>query len=137
MVNNNNNDGLVHPVPDSTELIIQRAIKGIQKMIIPYECKEGETPQVAVIQINPAMKRHWESEIKILRDAPRDPDKLKEILKAKQKEYEKATDSEDIERLVPEIEMLKFVLFLVLSESQKQPVLLLFHKVIMRENLIS
>jgi hypothetical protein len=34
-------------------------------------------------------------------------------LKAKQKEYEKAEDSEDIERLIPEIEMLKFVLHLV------------------------
>ena len=112
MVNNNNNDGLVLPVPDSTELIIQRTIKGIQKMIGPYESKEDETSRVAVIQINPAMKRHWESEIKILREAPRDPEKLEEILKAKQKEYEKATDRKDIERLVPEIEMFKFVLFL-------------------------
>jgi hypothetical protein len=33
-------------------------------------------------------------------------------LKEKQKEYEKATESKDLERLVPEIEMLKFVLFL-------------------------
>jgi len=31
----------------------------------------------------------------------------------KQRQYEKAEDSEDVERLVPEIEMLKFVLFLV------------------------
>ena len=65
------------------------------------------------IEISLASKRHWESEIKILRDAPRDEKKLREILKSKQKEYEKATDSEDIERLIPEIEMLKFVLFLV------------------------
>jgi PleD family two-component response regulator len=79
-------------------------------MIRPCECKEDETPQVAVIQINPAMKRHWESEIKVLRDAPRNADKLREILKVKQKEYEKAMDREDIERLVPEIEMLKLVL---------------------------
>jgi hypothetical protein len=53
---------------------------------------EGET----VIQINPAMDRHWESEIKILREAPRDEKKLREILKVKQKEYEKATNREDI-----------------------------------------
>jgi hypothetical protein len=119
MVNNNNNDGLVYPVPDSTELIIQRAIKGIQKMIKPYECKEGEIPRVAVIEVNPAMKQHWESEIKILRDAPRDLHKLGEILKAKQEEYEKAIDSEDIERLVSEIEMLKFVLFLVCRSETK------------------
>jgi hypothetical protein len=43
-----------------------------------------------------------------------------EILKAKQKEYEKATDREDIERLVPEIEMLKFVLFLVCRDDNKK-----------------
>jgi hypothetical protein len=36
-----------------------------------------------------------------------------EILQAKEKEYEKAQDSEDIERLVIEIEMLKYLLFLV------------------------
>ena len=114
MVENNNNDGLVYPLPDSTtELVIQRTIEGIQKMIRPYESKEGDTPQVAVIEINPAMKKHWESEIKILQDAPRDAEKLGEILIIRQKEYEKATDREDIERLVPEIEMLRFVLFLV------------------------
>ena len=76
-----------------------------------------EEEQEPVIEINPAMKRHWESEIKILRDAPRDAEKLEEILKVKQEEYEKATDSKDIERLVPEIEMLKFVLFLVCRNS--------------------
>ena len=48
-----------------------------------------------------------ESELKILREAPRDPDKLIEILKIKQKEYEKAMDREDIERLVSEIEMFR------------------------------
>jgi hypothetical protein len=59
------------------------------------------------------MKKHWEREIKILRDAPRDAEKLREILKVKQEEYEQATDSKDIERLVTEIEILQFVLFLV------------------------
>lgn len=33
------------------------------------------------------MKKHWESEIKIPREAPRDADKLRKILKVKQKEY--------------------------------------------------
>ena len=67
------------------------------------------------------MKGHWELEIKTLRDAPRDPDKLREILKVKQEEYEETTDSEDIERLVTEIEMLQFVLFLVSrSEEEKK-----------------
>jgi hypothetical protein len=109
---------LVHLVPDSTESLIQRTIDRIQRMIIIHPPSKGEEEGAAAgkaptIEINPAMKRHWESEIKILRDAPRDPHKLGEILKAKQKEYEKAIDSEDIERLVPEIEILKFVLFLV------------------------
>jgi hypothetical protein len=46
------------------------------------------------------MRRHWESEIKILRDAPREPEKLREILKVKQEEYEIAEDSEDIESII-------------------------------------
>ena len=74
-----------------------------------------------VIEISLAQKRHWELEIKTLQDAPRDQEKLRKILKVKQKEYEKAKDSEDIERLVPEIEMLKFVLFLVCRNTTKDP----------------
>lgn len=66
------------------------------------------------------MKRHWESEIKILRDAPRDEKKLRAILKANQEEYEKAEDSEDIERLVPEIQMLKFGLSLVCRDLKNR-----------------
>jgi hypothetical protein len=41
-------------------------------------------------------------------------------LKAKQKEYEKAEDSKEIERLIPEIELLKFVLFLVRENKTKE-----------------
>jgi hypothetical protein len=40
-------------------------------------------------------------------------------LKLKQEEYEEAEDSEDIERLIPEIEMLKFVLVVVMSRREK------------------
>ena len=81
------------------------------------EKKGVTTTKESVIEISLAAKKHWELEIKILREAPRDPAKLREILKAKQKEYEKAQDSEDIERLIPEIEMLKFVLFLISRKS--------------------
>jgi hypothetical protein len=115
----NNNDGLDYPVPDSTELIIQQAIDGIQKMIRSHESKEGETPQIAVIEINPAMKKHWETEIKILREAPRDPHKLGELLKIKQRQYVKAKLAEEIQPLVTEIEMLQFVLFLVCRNEKK------------------
>jgi hypothetical protein len=51
----NNNDGLVYLLPDSTELVIQRTIEGIQRMIRPYESK-GEAEEItkaAVIEINP------------------------------------------------------------------------------------
>ena len=89
----------------------------------PCQGEEGDGApphKEPAIEISLAAKRHWESEIKILRDAPRDEKKLREILKAKQKEYEKATDSEDIERLIPEIEMLKFVLFLVIQKNERR-----------------
>jgi len=90
---NNSSKGVVYPVADSTttESIIQGAIKGIQRMIKPYDDdgnadeEEDKTTTKAVIEINPIMKRHWESEIKILREAPRDEKKLREILKLKQK----------------------------------------------------
>jgi hypothetical protein len=35
--------------------------------------------------INPATKRHLESQIKTLQDAPRDADKLERLLKSKEK----------------------------------------------------
>jgi hypothetical protein len=109
---------MVNANHDSTEeVIIQRTINGIQRMISLHnnqgEIEKGATKTEAPIQISLAAKRHWESEIKILQKAPRDPENLRKILKEKQEEYEKATDSDDIERLVPEIEMLQFVLFLV------------------------
>ena len=66
-----------------------------------------------MIEISLASKRRWELQIRTLQGVPRDPDKLRQILEVKQEEYGKAEDSEYIERLVPEIEMLKFVLFLV------------------------
>jgi hypothetical protein len=73
-----------------------------------------------VIEINPAMKRHWESEIKILRDAPRDENKLRRLLRTKEKQYEESTRIEDIHNLITEIEMLKFVLFLVCRNIKKE-----------------
>jgi hypothetical protein len=110
--------GLVNSILDSPEVIIQRTIEGIQRMISlrnnqGEEEKGRRTTTEPVIEISLTSKRHWELQIRTLQEAPRDADKLRKILKAKQKEYEKAEDSEDIERLVPETEMLKFVLFLV------------------------
>ena len=57
------------------------------------------------------MKRQWELEkIRTLQDAPRDVDKLRKLLKAKQRESEDKMKIEKIERLVTEIEMPRFVL---------------------------
>jgi hypothetical protein len=52
-------------------------------------------------------------QIKTLQNAPRDPDKLERLLKVKRRQKEEATQIEDTQRLVTEIEMLKAVLYLV------------------------
>jgi hypothetical protein len=99
------------------ENAIKKTIDGIQSLLNPLNNMTPEEEEMeekmAVIKISEATQKHFNLQTKILQDAPRDPDKLREILKEKQKEYEKAEDSEDIERLVTEIEMLKYVLFLV------------------------
>jgi hypothetical protein len=40
--------------------------------------------------INPAIKRHLELEIKTLQNAPRDPEKLEQLLKRKERQKEEA-----------------------------------------------
>ena len=125
LVNNNKNKNDPHneqhqlrqdSISESTEVIIQRTVAGIQKLLNPQygntTTPEGEA--AAVMKINRAMKRHWELEIKTLQDAPRDADKLRALLQIKERQYQKVTTHmEDIEILFTEIEMLKFVLFLV------------------------
>jgi hypothetical protein len=120
---------LVYPtISDSIEIIIRKHIAGIKKLRHPQygDNTTNTTPEeeaaagVAVIMNNPVTENHFELQIKTLKEAPRDPDKLRELLKVKQKGYEKATDSEDIERLVTEIEMLQFVLFLVCRDKRKK-----------------
>jgi hypothetical protein len=66
------------------------------------------------------MKRHLEQEIMTLQNAPRDPEKLKRLLKIMQKQKEGAMHIEDTERLVTEIEMLKVVLYLVCRNEIKK-----------------
>lgn len=101
-------------MPDSTEVIIQRTIDGIQKFLNPQHGNTTlEEEAAAVITVNPATKKYCELEIEILQDSPRDAGKLREILQAKEKAYEKAQDSEDIEKLVIKIDTLKYLLFLV------------------------
>ena len=69
--------------------------------------------------MSPPMKKHLELEIKTLQDAPRAPDKLERLLQVKQRQKEEAMHIEDIQRLVTEeIEMLKVLLHLVMSEKE-------------------
>ncbi len=64
------------------------------------------------------MKRLLEQEIMTLQNAPRDLEKLKRLLKIKQKQKEEAMHIEDTERLVTEIEMLKVVLYLISRDKR-------------------
>jgi methyl coenzyme M reductase beta subunit len=108
---------LVYSIHDSTEVAIQKMIDASQRMLDVNSRVQGEAAKEEGWGINPIMKRHLELEIKTLQNAPRDEDKLRELLKLKEKENEKATHIEDTQRLVTEIEMLKVVLYLV---SRKQ-----------------
>jgi hypothetical protein len=72
------------------------------------------------LRINPAIKRHLELEIKTLQNAPRDADKLRQLLELKQRQKEEADHIEDTQRLVTEIEMLKVVLCLVCTKDKKK-----------------
>ena len=65
------------------------------------------------------MKRHLELQIKTLENAPRDADKLRQLLKVKRRQKEEAMHIEDTERWVTELEMLKVVLYLVARRSKK------------------
>jgi hypothetical protein len=65
-------------------------------------------------------QKHFELQIRTLQNAPRDPDRLRELLKGKQRHYEKARRAEEIQPLVTEIEMLRFVLFLICRNESKE-----------------
>jgi hypothetical protein len=103
-------------LPNSTEEIIARQIEGIQKMIKVRDIPDGEVG----IPINPAIKKHFELEIKTLREAPRDADKLRKLVKAKQREWEDTMKIEDLQRLVTETEMLRFLLAAVSRNESKE-----------------
>jgi flagellar basal body rod protein FlgF len=65
---------------DSTEQAIKRMIEGIQEMITIGNQTES------LSKMNPAIKRHFELEIKTLQNAPRDPEKLEQLLKIKERQ---------------------------------------------------
>jgi hypothetical protein len=65
------------------------------------------------------VKRDFKLKIKTLENAPRDPDKLQQLLQSKEREKDEAMHIKDIERLVTEIEMLKVVLYLVCRNNRR------------------
>jgi hypothetical protein len=69
--------------------------------------------------MNPAVKSHFELEIKILQNAPREEDKLERLLKIKERQKDEAMHIEDTQTLVTEIEMLKVVLHLVCRNNRR------------------
>jgi hypothetical protein len=77
---------LVYSIHDSTEVAIQKIIEASQRMITINSQGEG---------MNPAIKRHFELEIKMLQNAPRDADKLERLLKAKGRQKDQAMHMED------------------------------------------
>jgi hypothetical protein len=107
---------LVYSIHDSTEVAIQKMIEAGQRMIAVNSQLGGEASEGW--GINPVMKRHLESEIKTLQNAPRDADKLRKLLEVKQRQKEEAMHIEDTQRLVTEIEMLKVVLYMVCIKQQ-------------------
>src|SRR5918994_3067395 len=98
--------GLVFSIHDPTEVAIQKMIDASQEIITMGS--QGELGGMS-----PPMKKHLELEIKTLQNAPRNADKLERLLQIKQRQKEEAMHIEDTQRLVTEIEMLKFVLSLV------------------------
>jgi hypothetical protein len=71
-------------------------------------------------QNNPIVNKHFELQIKILQNAPRDADKLERLLKIKERQKDEAMHMEDTQRLVTEIEMLKVVLYIVAIKKRKK-----------------
>ena len=110
----NNNNSNVSDGSDFVEYHVNKMIMGIRTFLNPQ--RGNTTPEeeaAAAIKISAATKKYAELKIKILQDSPRDAHKLIQILQAKDKQYQKAQDSEEIENLITEIDTLEYLLFLV------------------------
>jgi hypothetical protein len=66
------------------------------------------------------VNEHLNLKIRTIQNAPRDPDKLEQLLKQKERESEEVRHVQDIERLVTEIGMLKVVLYLVARSNKSR-----------------
>jgi hypothetical protein len=105
---------------DSTEEVaIQKMmIEASQRMITISTSNEGVEGGWG--GMNSATKRHLELQIKTFQNAPREPDKLERLLKSKRRQKEEATNREDSERLLTEIEMLKVVFVFGRKQMRKR-----------------
>jgi hypothetical protein len=75
--------GLVYSIHDQTEVAIQKMIiEASQRMIMINS--QGELGEGT----SPPLKKHLELEIKTLENAPRDADKLRQLLQLKQRQKE-------------------------------------------------
>ncbi len=116
MVDNSDNDdddNASKTQGDFLDLHIDRTIQAIRIFLNPQHGNTSDEEAAAAIKINPATKKYAELKIKILKESARNAGKVMKILQAKQKEYGAAQDSEEIERLITEIDALKYLLFLV------------------------
>jgi hypothetical protein len=97
---------LVYLIHDPSEIAKQKVADASQRM----RRMNGQSEELRG-RLNPVTELQPELEIKILENAPRNADKLRGILKVKQRQKEEETMYiGDIEGLGDEIEMLKVVL---------------------------
>jgi hypothetical protein len=89
--------GLVYSIHDSAiEVAILKMIDASQRMIDVQSQVQGGAKEGW--GLNPIMKKHLESEIRTLQNAPRDAAKLKRLLEIKQRQKEEADHIEDTQR---------------------------------------
>jgi hypothetical protein len=89
----------IHDSTTTEEAYIQNKIKEIQSWITPRNSS--------------IINKHFKLQINTLQNAPRDKEKLEQLLKSKEMKNERVTHLYETQRLLTEIEMLKFVLCLV------------------------
>ena len=121
----NNNSNASDSSSDFVDYHVNKMIMGIRTFLNPqYGNTTPEEEAAAAIKISLATKKYAELKIKILQESPRDAHKLVKILQAKDKQYQKAQNSEEIEDLITEIDTLEYLLFLVngrnLAEEEEE-----------------
>ncbi|HET6779890.1 MAG TPA: hypothetical protein VFH09_01865 [Nitrososphaera sp.] len=91
---------LVYSIYDSTEVAVQEMIDPSHRKL-RINSQGGEAREGG--GMNPVVKKHYEQQIKTLQNAPRDVEKLEQLLKIKRRQKDEAMHIEDTQRLVTEI----------------------------------